>query len=150
MRSSSKQKETKPQLCVKARRVSGAGFPRARPPMHSAEAPSISLLWATGSRDAISRFQHHLEYYTELSFPLEPEFFKEPRHFLSSLWHLKVRLHRTRGSYTQALGDFVLFIRDRFLLCCFGCLELAALPYLPSVGIIGGDHCTWPGQQPRF
>lgn len=65
--------------------------------------------------------------------------------------------HRTQGSYTHALGDyrlqslhFILFIRDRFLLCCLSCLEFTVLPYLPSVGIVGTDYIHSLANNPNF
>lgn len=118
--------------------------------MHSADAPSISALWVTGSRDAVSRRQSHLEYYIELAFPLESDCFPGTQVLSKQLKAFDgYGSHRTQGSYKHALGDyrllsphFILFIRDRFLLCCLSCLLAFFPPIIPSVGIIGTDYHT--------
>lgn len=59
--------------------------------MFLADAPSASsVLWDTGSRDAVSRPQGHLEHYTEVASLLESEGF-------SGSWHV-FEAHGSHGA----------------------------------------------------
>lgn len=77
----------------------------------------VSRLWASGSRDAVSRHQGHLESYSAGSFPLELECFPGSQALSKQLMAFEGHnSHKAQGSYTQVLGDYLFTLPILFYL----------------------------------